>query len=161
MVRRSRAVVFDLVLQPDGKLVAAGSSHRPHRLRPGALPIAGTCERLRNLRTAPLHVPLHTRSHRESPELCREISFEAQLINISDGTRSDLVVKVTALTGDNLLQNADGGPRGVGAQLTVPEEDGFADDVLSTDEFVDVPFIICLTQQQPFTFAVDVFGDVE
>ena len=90
-----------------------------------------------------------------------KFSFEARLTNISDRTLSDLVVEVTTLTNGNLLQNADGGPGGVGAQLTVPQQDGFTDGVLSPDEFVDVPFIICLTQRRPFTFVVDVFGVVE
>ena len=90
-----------------------------------------------------------------------KFSFEARLTNASESSLTDLVVAVTTLTNGNLLQNADGGPGGVGAQLTVPQDDGFADGVLSPDEFVDVPFIICLTQRQPFTFVVDVFGDVE
>jgi hypothetical protein len=45
--------------------------------------------------------------------------------------------------------------------LTVPQQDGFTDGVLIAEEFVDVPFIICLTQQQPFTFLVDVLGILE
>jgi hypothetical protein len=61
----------------------------------------------------------------------------------------------------NLLQNADGGPRGVGARLTVPQEDGFSDGILSGAEFVDVPSIICLQQRQPFQFVLDVFGVVD
>jgi hypothetical protein len=68
---------------------------------------------------------------------------------------------VTTLTNGNLLQNADGGPGGVGARLTVPQQEGFTDGVLSPEEFVDVPFIICVTAQAPFTFTVDVFGDVD
>ncbi|MBI2487132.1 MAG: hypothetical protein HYW01_09270 [Deltaproteobacteria bacterium] len=46
------------------------------------------------------------------------------------------------------------------AQLTVPEADGFSDGVLSPDEFVDVPFAICLKNRKKFTFTVDVFGIV-
>jgi hypothetical protein len=70
-------------------------------------------------------------------------------------------VVVTTLTNGNLLQNADGEPGGVGARLTVPQRDGFIDGVLSSEEFVDVPFIICVTAREPFTFVVDVFGVVE
>jgi hypothetical protein len=88
-------------------------------------------------------------------------SFEARLTNSSERALSDLIVTVTNLTNNNLLQNADGGPGGVGAQLTVPRQDGFSDGFLSPDEFVDVPFSICLTQRQPFTFVVDVFGVVD
>ena len=47
------------------------------------------------------------------------------------------------------------------AHLTVPQQDGFSEGVLSADEFVDVPFVICLTQRQPFTFVVDVLGVVK
>jgi hypothetical protein len=85
-------------------------------------------------------------------------SFEARLSNTSENSLTALVVVVTTLTNGNLLQNADGGPGGVGAQLTVPQQDGFADGVLNAEEFVDVPFVICLTAQAPFTYVVDVFG---
>jgi hypothetical protein len=47
----------------------------------------------------------------------------------------------------------------VGARLTVSHEDGFADDILSPGEFVDVPFIICIRQQQPFIFVVNVLAE--
>jgi hypothetical protein len=85
-------------------------------------------------------------------------SFEARLTNISQSALTDLVVAVTELTNGNLLQNANGGPGGVGAHLTVPQQDEFSEGVLSPDEFVDVPFVICLTQRRPFTFVVDVIG---
>ena len=90
-----------------------------------------------------------------------KFSFEAQLTNSSESSLTALVVAVTTLTNGNLLQNADGGPGGVGAQLTVPQQDGFTDGVLRPEEFVDVPFVICLTQRKPFQFVVDVLGDVE
>ena len=88
-------------------------------------------------------------------------SFEARLTNRDVNPLTDLFVEVSTLTNGNLLQNADSGPMGVGAQLTVPQQEGFTDGVLSTDEFVDVPFIICLTQRQPFTLVVDVIGVVD
>jgi hypothetical protein len=87
--------------------------------------------------------------------------FGARLINTSDRLLSDLFGEVTTLTHGNLLQNADGGPAGVGARLTVPLEDEFTDGVLSPKEFVDVPFIICLQERRPFQFVVDVFGVVD
>ena len=88
-------------------------------------------------------------------------SFEAWLTNRSERFLSDLMVAVTSLTNGNLLQTADGGPGGVGAQLTVPQQDGFADGILSPEEFVDVPFIICLQERRPFQFVVDVLGKTE
>ncbi len=47
-------------------------------------------------------------------------SFKARLTNSSAHALSHLVVAVTRLTNGNLLRNADGGPAGVGARLTVP-----------------------------------------
>jgi hypothetical protein len=75
-----------------------------------------------------------------------------------ESSLTDLVVAVTTLTNGNLQQNADGGPGGAGAGLTVPQQDGFNEGMLSSKEFVDVAFIICLTQRRPFQFFVDVFG---
>jgi len=88
-------------------------------------------------------------------------SFDARLTNISDSAVSDLVVQVKTLTNGNLLQNSDGGPAGIGALLTVPQKDGFADGLLSPGEVVDVPFVICLQEVEPFTFFVDVRGTVQ
>jgi hypothetical protein len=88
-------------------------------------------------------------------------SFEARLTNTSDSSLTDLVVAVTTLTKGNLLQNADGGPEDTGAQLTVPHEDDLSDGILSPDEFVDVPFQICLQRRRPFLFEVDVLRAAE
>ena len=92
-----------------------------------------------------------------------KLGFSARLTNVSDSVFSSLlfsslVVKVAALTNGNLLQNADGRPGGVGARLTVSDADGFTDGVLSPEEFVDTPFIICLKEKKPFTFFVDALG---
>jgi hypothetical protein len=88
-------------------------------------------------------------------------SFEARLKNTSERTLAALVIEVTALTNGNLLQNADGGPGGVDTGLTVPQQDGFTDGVLTPDEFVDVLFLICVAAQEPFRLAVDVLGDAD
>jgi hypothetical protein len=88
--------------------------------------------------------------------------FMARLTNTTTSVSlSDLQVEVAALTNGNLLQNADHGPEGVGSLLTVPQQDGFADGLLRPTEFVDVPFVICLTQFTPFSLFVDVFGQVQ
>ena len=81
-----------------------------------------------------------------------KFSFSARLTNISDNLLSNLLVEVAELTNGNLLQNADGGPDSVGARLTVrsPEVDGFSDGVLSPTESVDVEFIVCLRNKNPF-----------
>jgi hypothetical protein len=84
--------------------------------------------------------------------------FVARLTNRSDHPLTALVVQVTTLSNGTLLQNADGGPGGVGARLTVPRQDGFADGLLGPGEFVDVSFIMCLEEQVPFQFLVNVLG---
>lgn len=93
-----------------------------------------------------------------------KFSFDARLTNKSDNpshpSLSDLIVEVKTLTNGNLLQNADGGPGGVGATLTVPKVGAYSDGELSSGEFVDVPFVICLKQKKPFSFFVDVWGIV-
>lgn len=84
--------------------------------------------------------------------------FVARLTNRSDDPLTGLVVQVTTLSNGTLLRNADGGPGGVGARLTVPRQDGFADGLLGPEEFVDVPFIMCLEERAPFQFLVNVLG---
>lgn len=69
-----------------------------------------------------------------------------------------LRLQVTTLTNENLLQNADDGPGGVGAVLTVPGAGGYADGILSAGESVDVPFAVCLQDRSPFQLFVDVVG---
>jgi hypothetical protein len=84
--------------------------------------------------------------------------FQAMLTNTSDLPISSIVVKVTTLTNGNLLENADGGPGGVGATLTVPARGVYGDQVLAPGESVAVRFVICLTKKSGFDFFVDVFG---
>jgi hypothetical protein len=86
--------------------------------------------------------------------------FEARLTNSSDRSLAFLAAQVVTLTNGNLLLNADGGPGGVGAQVTVPRLEGFIDGVLTAAEFVDMPFAICVREQSPFRFFVDVLGVV-
>jgi hypothetical protein len=87
-----------------------------------------------------------------------KFTFDAKLASENSSPVAALMTKVTHLTSGNLLQNADDGPGGVGATLTIPNADGFTDGILSPGEFVDVPFVICLKEFQPFEFFVDVFG---
>lgn len=89
-----------------------------------------------------------------------QFSFDATLTNKSNSafSLSELVVEVTELTNDNVLQNADGGPGGVGARLTVSLDEDYADGVLSPGQSVNVHFIVCLTKIERFTFFVDVLG---
>jgi hypothetical protein len=90
-----------------------------------------------------------------------QFSFDAKLANVSGSSLAGLVAQVATLTGDSLLQNADEGPGGVGSRLTIPKKDDFSDGLLSPGEFVDVPFVICLKQIQPFELLVDILGVVD
>lgn len=89
--------------------------------------------------------------------------FTARLIN-SRRSLHALVLRVQQLTNGNLLKNADAGPGGKGALMTVPKKDQYTEGILgpwnSPDvEFVDVPFEICLKDNiSPFRFLVDVLG---
>jgi hypothetical protein len=68
----------------------------------------------------------------------------------------DLMAKVTMLENGNLLQNADGGPGGMGAILTVPKVGQYSDGLLSRGQFVDIPFVICLKDlSSTFLFEVE------
>jgi len=63
------------------------------------------------------------------------------------------------LTNGNVLQNADSGPAGLAATLTVPHSGDYADGLLGPGETVDVPMVICLKDRSAFQFYVDVLGD--
>ena len=84
--------------------------------------------------------------------------FDARLTNQNNSPLSGLMASVTALTNGNLLQNADGGPAGVGGILTIPNNGLFSDGLLTPGESVDVTFNICLRNTEPFSFFVDVSG---
>jgi uncharacterized delta-60 repeat protein len=162
----SDEVARGLVWQPDGKLVAGGASCPPGGARCdfGLVRYVEQQPVFNDLVTfEPLPATFH---FTPDPTGCPEgfvgtFRFEAQLTNISDQALSALVIEVTALTNDNLLQNADGGSGGVGARLTVPRQEGFTDGRLTPDEFVAVPLIICVTAQESFRLVVDVLGNAE
>jgi hypothetical protein len=112
----------------------------------------------------PLSVTFKTTANRSGcpAGFVGKFRFTARLTDKSTSPPlADLKVEVVTLTNGNLLQNADDGPGDVGAVLTVSEQGQFADGVLSAEEFVDVPFVICLKRKVPFTFFVDVLGVVQ
>ena len=85
-----------------------------------------------------------------------KFSFVGRLQSLSSSPAlSDLQVHVQTLTNDNVLQNADDGPAGVGATLTVPQDGDYSDGVLDPGEQVDVPFVVCLRDLSPFQFFVE------
>jgi hypothetical protein len=85
-------------------------------------------------------------------------SFVATLRNEDGVPLRNVAARAWTLTNRNLLKNADGGPRGVGATLTIQKTGSYTDGVLSPGEAVDVPFSICLTSNAPFTLLADVVG---
>jgi hypothetical protein len=89
-----------------------------------------------------------------------KFGFEAQLTNVSQSALSDLHVDVAELSNGNLLLTSDG-TIGVGGIFPVPREDDYSDGFLTSSEYVDVPFDVCLINSHPFSFFVDVRGVVE
>lgn len=64
------------------------------------------------------------------------------------------------MTRNNLLLNADDGPAGVGATLSVPNSALGDDQLLTPGDSVDVDFVIGLTKRRNFRISVDAFGSV-
>jgi hypothetical protein len=109
-------------------------------------------------------VPVPSSFTTESPAVCPSgfvgtFNFFATLTNTTSATPlSNLVVRVAELSQGNRLQNADGGPGGVGARLSPPRADGYVNGSLPLNAFVDVAFVICLKTTATFSFFVDVLG---
>ena len=87
-------------------------------------------------------------------------TITATFINDSANEILDIFFLVAELTGDNLLLNAEGGPGGVGAVLSVPNTSLGGDGVLSPGESFTLEFLIGLAVLAPFDFLVNVFGTV-
>jgi hypothetical protein len=90
-----------------------------------------------------------------------KFSFNSTLKNTKNASLYSLIVKVATLTNGNLLQNADGGPGGAGAVMTVPWNGSYSDGELNPGESVVVPFSLCLKSKSAFSFFVDILGIVE
>ena len=88
-------------------------------------------------------------------------TITATFTNISSDTLSNLLIVVDTLTGGNVLCNANGGPGGAGATLTVPLDGGLADGQLSPGESFVVELPVGLQSFNQFTFLVDVLGGVD
>jgi hypothetical protein len=95
----------------------------------------------------------------------RKLSLDARIKNKSRHSLSGLIVEIKKLKDQNLLQNAVGGPGGIGSFLMIPKDNSFSDGVLSRKESVNVHFIFCLTNEKKFKkkikFSVDVLGVVD
>ncbi|MFC1996053.1 choice-of-anchor Q domain-containing protein [Chloroflexota bacterium] len=78
--------------------------------------------------------------------------------NLSSTAIEDIHFLVTELSGGNLLLNADDGPGGVGATLTVPPEALGDNGLLDPGESFTVEFEIGLQRRRGFSFFVDAYG---
>ena len=87
-------------------------------------------------------------------------NLDATMNNISQKVLSSLYLEVKELTNNNLLLT-DNGLIGEGEGFEVPNSGGYDDSILSPDEYVDVPFTVCLENRDPFSFFIDVFGATE
>ena len=88
------------------------------------------------------------------------LTIRARFTNRSDSTIQDIQFEVARLTRNNLLLNADGGPAGQGATLTIAADALGSDGVLSPKERFVVEFEIGLQSRRPFRFAVNATGVV-
>ena len=82
-------------------------------------------------------------------------TFEAKMTNTGTDDLSDLLSPVVTLSPDNRILNYPESPATVGAVLTLPTIDGYADGVLSTGEMATFKFVVGLDPKAPFTFFVD------
>jgi hypothetical protein len=78
--------------------------------------------------------------------------------NKSSATLKDLFFKVKILTGGNVVLNADGGPAGVGAVISVPAGALGDNGTLEPNETFTIAFKIGLKKHWPFLFFVDGYG---
>jgi len=86
-----------------------------------------------------------------------KFGFDATLANNSEKELSKMSVQIDELTNGNLcLTNV--GLIGESQLFEVPKMDDYADGYLSADEYVDVPFTMCLKNTKPFRFFVNVVG---
>ncbi len=84
-------------------------------------------------------------------------NFDATLTNISEKDFLKLFIEVDELTNNNLLRT-DNGLIGEGDRFKVLNSDDYSDGLLFPDEYVDVPFTVCLNNRTSFSFFVDVYG---
>ena len=84
-----------------------------------------------------------------------QFTISATFTNTSTSSIGVPFFDVVTLTGDNVLDNADHAPAGVGATLTPDVGD---DAVLSPGESCTVRFVIRLATRNPFQFFVNVRG---
>ena len=105
--------------------------------------IAPSCKVISTILVAFVPISMSLRRHYEYGRQSSGLQGQVQLYcaGLTDGNTSpalaNLLGKVTTLTNNNnLLQNADGGPGGVGATFRVPKSGDFSDGVLSPGDLL-------------------------
>ena len=86
------------------------------------------------------------------------LTITANFRNNSTETLENLHFEVVELTNGNVLLNADGGPAGIDAIISIPPADLGANEVLDPNESFPIVFEIGLTAPGPFDFVVDAYG---
>ncbi|MBV7329306.1 ExeM/NucH family extracellular endonuclease [Chloroflexi bacterium TSY] len=88
------------------------------------------------------------------------VTVSVAFTNIREEPLSNLFFVITKLTRGNLLLNADGGPAGEGATLSIPNSALGDDQLLTSGESVNVDFVIGLAKSRNFRIRVDAYGSV-
>ena len=95
-------------------------------------------------------------------EFAGQFHFDGLLTNAFIIPLSDIVLRISTLTGGNQLENTDqhpGGLRhvggGAGDTVTIP-----SDPMLLPGESLSHVFVLCLKQMAPFEFFMDVYGGI-
>lgn len=115
--------------------------------------VAGGCQRASG--SHPTQDHLITQGEVTTERRGQQFLITATFTNTSAIAVGNPFFEITELTGGNRLIDADGGPGGVGATLSLDVGDG----VLSPGEAMTVTFRIRLDAPEPFVFRVTLHGD--
>ena len=86
------------------------------------------------------------------------LSISANFSSLSATTLEEIFFEVVTLTGGNVMLNADGGPSGVGATVSVSDDALGQNAGLDPGETFEITFEVGLAQPQPFTLLVDAYA---
>jgi hypothetical protein len=89
-----------------------------------------------------------------------KFTFEAEVMNVSRFTLSNLSAQVVTLTNENLLLTAKRLPGGTWTRVLFPRTGDFFQGALAPGRSARVPFEICLKRIERFELFVDVMGAI-
>lgn len=81
-------------------------------------------------------------------------------ISLTGSSFSNLEARVARLTSGNRILLPNGRKAGSGSKFTIARTDEYADGILDSEEFVNVPFAIYVAQDAPFDLAVKLLSGV-